>query len=202
MQNSKYPKAILIIEVLALLVSGYFALEHDFWTWVLEVSPAVVGIIVFTLTYKKLRFSNFIYLLLLIHSFVLMYGGIYTYAETPLGEWMKGWFGFERNNYDKIGHFMQGFVPVLLIREFLLKKEILKLKGWVSFISISITLALAAFYEFIEWWISLLTGSKGDAFLGTQGYVWDTQSDMLFCLIGSMIAVLLLSKIHDRYFKI
>ena len=130
-----------------------------------------------------------------------MYGGIYTYALTPLGEMMKVWFGFERNNYDKIGHFMQGFVPVLAIREFLFKKDVVKMRGWLSFIGVSITLAFSAFYEFIEWWISLLSGSKGDSFLGTQGYIWDTQSDMFICLIGSVLAIIIFSKFQEKYFQ-
>ncbi|MEK7536104.1 MAG: DUF2238 domain-containing protein [Patescibacteria group bacterium] len=192
-----YPKLILALEILALVVTGL--LNQAGWgIWALEVFPAVLGTIVLVLTYRKFRFSNLVYTLLFLHSLVLMYGGIYTYAETPIGFWASEILGWTRNNYDKLGHLMQGVTPVLVLVEFFGRKMIIVSRRWNYFISIMVTLGLSAFYEFIEWWIALVSGEVGDAFLGTQGYIWDTQSDMLMCLIGSIVALLLLLKAHDR----
>lgn len=127
-----------------------------------------------------------------------MVGGHYTYAEVPLFDDFKTWFGFERNNYDKGGHFFQGFVPAILAREILLRLDVVKSKGWMNLFVVSICLAFSAFYELIEWWVAAATGEGAEAFLGTQGYVWDTQSDMMLALIGAICALLLLSKVHDR----
>lgn len=192
-----YLKKLLVLEVLALTVTGVFN-QAGWGIWALEVFPAVLGTILILATYRKFQFSNFVYTILFLHSLILMYGGIYTYALTPLGDYVSEIFGWTRNNYDKLGHLMQGVTPVLAFREFFLQKNIVSSKGWLGFIVVSISLALAAFYEFIEWWVSLATGSVGDAFLGTQGYVWDTQSDMLMCLVGSILAIIFLTRIHDR----
>lgn len=195
-----YPRALLLLEVLALTLTGLY--NQAGWSiWALEVFPAVLGTIVLIVTYRKFRFSNFVYTILFVHSLILMYGGIYTYALTPLGDWWSHLFGWTRNNYDKLGHLMQGVTPVLVIREFFLRKNIVPSRGWLGFIVVSIALALSAFYEFIEWWVSLVTGSTGDAFLGTQGYIWDTQSDMLMCLIGSILALIFLTRVHDASMK-
>ena len=132
------------------------------------------------------------------HCIVLMVGAKYTYAEVPLFDWISEMFGWERNNYDKVGHFMQGFVPALLAREILIRKKVVNYSGWQNFIIISTCLAFSAFYELIEWWAALLIGEDADAFLGTQGYVWDTQSDMWLALIGAICCVFLLRKLHDR----
>ena len=132
------------------------------------------------------------------HCIVLMVGAKYTYAEVPLFDWISEMVGWERNNYDKVGHFMQGFVPALLAREILIRKRVVNFPGWQNFIIISICLAFSAFYELIEWWAALLIGEDADAFLGTQGYVWDTQSDMWLALIGAICCVFLLRKLHDR----
>jgi len=138
-----------------------------------------------------------LYLLILIHSVVLMVGGHYTYAEVPLFDAIKPVFGFERNNYDKVGHFMQGFMPAILAREILIRLKVVSTKDWLNYIILSICLAFSAFYELIEWWVAELSGTGADAFLGTQGYVWDTQSDMALALVGAIMAILLLSKRHD-----
>jgi putative membrane protein len=127
-------------------------------------------------------------------------GAIYTYAEVPLGYWMQEWFGFTRNNYDKIGHFAQGFVPAMLIRELLLRTSPLHRGKWLSFIVVSICLAISALYELIEWWVAIIQGASAEDFLGTQGYVWDAQSDMFFALLGAIFSLLLLSKTQDRAF--
>src|SRR3989344_4719186 len=197
MNDSTYHKTLLGVGIAALVVSGVMALDK--FTWVLEVTPAVVGWIILIATYKKFKFSSLVYTLILLHSFILMYGGIYTYAETPLCYWMSEVFGWTRNNYDKIGHFAQGFVPALLAREVLLRLQVIneKRKKWLTWIIVSLILASAAFYEFVEWWVSLASGSAGDSFLGTQGYVWDTQTDMFLALVGAVLALVLFSRFQD-----
>ena len=199
MNDSTYHKTLLGVGIAALVVSGVMALDK--FTWVLEVTPAVVGWIILIATYKKFKFSSLVYTLILLHSFILMYGGIYTYAETPLGYWMSEVFGWTRNNYDKIGHFAQGFVPALLAREVLLRLQVIneKRKKWLTWIIVSLILASAAFYEFVEWWVSLASGSAGDSFLGTQGYVWDTQTDMFLALVCAVLALVLFSRFQDRF---
>jgi putative membrane protein len=133
---------------------------------------------------------------------ILMVGGHYTYAEVPLFEWFKEIFDQSRNNYDKVGHFAQGFIPAILAREILLKKRIIQHTGmWLNYIIVSIVLAFSAFYELVEWWVALAVGEDADAFLGTQGYIWDTQSDMGYALFGALAALVLLSKIHDKQLK-
>ena len=196
MNDSTYHKTLLGVGIAALVVSGVMALDK--FTWVLEVTPAVVGWIILIATYKKFKFSSLVYTLILLHSFILMYGGIYTYAETPLGYWMSEVFGWTRNNYDKIGHFAQGFVPALLAREVLLRLQVIneKRKKWLTWIIVSLILASAAFFE---WWVSLASGSAGDSFLGTQGYVWDTQTDMFLALVGAVLALVLFSRFQDRF---
>ncbi|KJR97055.1 MAG: membrane protein [Desulfobulbaceae bacterium BRH_c16a] len=169
----------------------------DQFTWFLEVVPAVIGAIVLAATYRSFRLTPLLYLLILAHCIVLMVGGHYTYAEVPLFEHMKTIFGFERNNYDKVGHFFQGFVPALIAREIMIRKNVINGRGWLNFFIVCFCLALSAFYELIEWWVAVATGEGAEAFLGTQGYVWDTQSDMAIALLGAVMALLMLSKLHD-----
>ena len=171
----------------------------DQFTWFLEVIPALIGFVIIVATYKKFPLTPLLYTLILIHMIVLMVGGHYTYAEVPLFDTIKELLGQSRNNFDKVGHFMQGFEPAILAREILIRKEIVTAsKAWLNYIIVSIVLAFSAFYELIEWWVALATGDDAEAFLGTQGYVWDTQSDMMYALIGAVTALLLLSKYHDR----
>ena len=171
---------------------------HDLFTWFLEAAPALGGFILLAATYRRFRFSNFAYLLMFLHSVVLLIGAHYTYAEVPLFNWIRDIYGWHRNSYDGVGHFAQGFFPAVIAREILLRTSPLKRGRWLFFITVSICLALSAFYELVEWWVSLATGSTGDAFLGTQGDIWDTQKDMGLCLIGSILSLLFLSKLHDR----
>jgi putative membrane protein len=174
----------------------------DQFTWFLEVLPAVIGFVLIVLTYRKFPLTPLLYTLILIHMIILMVGGHYTYAEVPLFDWIKEVLHQNRNNYDKIGHFFQGFEPAILAREILIRKEVVKQGSWwLSYIVLSIVLAFSAFYELIEWWVALATGEDAEAFLGTQGYAWDTQSDMAWCLIGGITALLLLSRWHDRQLK-
>ena len=173
----------------------------DFVTWLLEVSPAIIGLILIAWTYRSFPLTQLLYLLILIHSVILMIGGHYTYAEVPLFDDIKTVFGFERNNYDKVGHFMQGFMPAILTREIFLRLNIVNGKAWMNFIIVSICLAFSAFYELIEWFVAAVSETAAEAFLGTQGYAWDTQSDMGFALIGAISALLLLGKMHDRQLR-
>jgi putative membrane protein len=174
----------------------------DQFTWFLEVVPALIGFVLIAFTYKKFPLTSILYILILIHMIILMVGGHYTYAEVPLFDWIRDILHQSRNNYDKVGHFAQGFIPAILARELLIRKEIVKgSKIWLNYIILSIVLAFSAFYELIEWWVALATGEDAEAFLGTQGYVWDTQSDMMYALIGAVAALLLLSRLHDKQLK-
>ena len=170
----------------------------DLNTWFLEVFPALIGFGVLAWTYKSFPLTPLLYTLILFHSIVLMVGGHYTYAEVPLFDTLKEMFDMSRNNYDKVGHFTQGFVPVLIAREITLRKKVFKSRGWMNFFIVSFVLAFSAFYELIEWTVAMISGEGAEAFLGTQGYVWDTQSDMAWALFGAIIGLLLLSKYHDR----
>ena len=173
----------------------------DRLTWVLEAGPAMIGLLVIAQSRKSFPLTPLLYFWILIHCIVLMVGAKYTYAEVPLFDWISDLFGWERNNYDKVGHFMQGFVPALLAREILLRKKLVNADGWRNFIILSICLAFSAFYELIEWWAALLIGEDADAFLGTQGYVWDTQSDMAWALLGAFVCLITLKKSHDKQIK-
>lgn len=170
----------------------------DSLTWFLEVLPALIGFVVLAATWQRFRLTPLLYLLILLHSVILMVGGHYTYAEVPLFDYFKEWFGFERNHYDKLGHFAQGFVPAMIARELLIRKQVVNGAAWRNFLIVCFCLAFSAFYELIEWWVAALTGEDAEAFLGTQGYVWDTQSDMAFALVGAIVALLSLRRWHDR----
>jgi putative membrane protein len=171
---------------------------HDHFTWILEVFPAILGFAVLAITFKKFRFTDFAYLLILIHCYILFIGGHYTYAEVPLFNWIRDAFSQSRNNYDKVGHFMQGFVPALITRELFIRKDIVRQGPWIPFLTVCVCLAISAVYEFLEWFVAILSGESADAFLGAQGYIWDTQSDMLFAAIGALCMVIFLSRFHDR----
>jgi len=167
-------------------------------TWWLEVMPAIIGLITLVVTYKFFPLTPLVYLLILIHSVILMVGGHYTYAEVPLFDTIGEWLEHTRNNYDKVGHLAQGFIPVMIAREILIRKNVVNGRGWLHFLAVCFVLAFSAFYELIEWWIAIIGSGSAEAFLGTQGYVWDTQSDMAWALFGGVIALLLLSRLHDK----
>lgn len=188
-----------------LWLSLYFAVliwsaiaPKDYPTWWLEVLPALIGLVVLALTYKRFPLTPLLYGLILIHCIILMVGGHYTYAEVPLFDWIRDTFGQSRNNYDKVGHLAQGFVPVMIARELLIRKQIVNGEGWLHFLCVCFVLAFSAFYELIEWLVAVIAGGSAEAFLGTQGYVWDTQSDMLWALIGGISALILLKNWHNR----
>lgn len=181
----------------ALIWSGVY--PKDYLTWVLETAPAMIAFIVLIRTRQKFRLTDLAYSLILIHSLILMIGAHYTYAEVPLFDWLKDTFNLDRNNYDKLGHFAQGFIPAIIAREILIRNHVVESTKWLNFFIICICLAISAFYELIEWCVALLSKEAAEAFLGTQGYIWDTQSDMAYALLGAMLALALLSRIHDRY---
>lgn len=196
------PKVVRLY--LALFFLGLFLSAihpKEYFTWFLEVIPAVLGLIILTVTYKRFTFTNFTYGFILLHCIILFIGGHYTYAEVPLFDWIKEVLHQSRNNYDKVGHFMQGFVPAMIVRELFIRKKVVANQGYFNFIIVAICLAISAAYEWLEWGVSVFTGDGGDAFLGTQGDVWDTQSDMLFATIGAVCMVLLFSKWQDKAIK-
>jgi len=192
----KYIYALLTIFIFTLFWSIIGAKEG--FTCFLEIIPAIIGLLILTLTFKKFRFTNFTYALILMHCIILFIGGHYTYAEVPFFDYIKEIFHQSRNNYDKVGHFAQGFVPAMIIRELFIRKKVIANQSFFNFIIVCICLAISAAYEWIEWFVSIATGDGGDAFLGTQGYVWDTQSDMLFATIGAITSLFLFSKTQDR----
>lgn len=187
--------AWLIIFFAVLLWSGIN--PKDGFTWLLEVLPALVGFVVLAVTYRRFPLTPLVYWLILVHGVILMVGEHYTYAEVPLFDWIRDALNQTRNNYDKVGHFAQGFVPAMIAREVLMRLDAVK-RHWLAFIVICFCLALSAFYELIEWWVALWSGTDAEAFLGTQGYVWDTQSDMALALVGALTALGLLGRVHDR----
>jgi len=200
MASQKYPLILLIIVLVFGVWSGFKPLDTRL-TWVLETLPVMMALPVLLLTYKRFPLTSLTYTLIAIHAMILMLGAHYSYAKVPLGFWMEDWFGWTRNNYDKIGHFMQGFGPAIYTREILSRTSPLRRGKWLGFISTAVPLAFSAIYEILEWLASLSNPTDTEAFLGTQGYLWDTQSDMFLCLIGSMVALILLTKWHNKYLR-
>jgi len=190
------PAGLLAACMTLLVVSGIR--PHDRLTWVLEVAPVLLGAPILVATYARFRFTPLVYRLLFVHACILMLGGHYTYAQVPIGFWIQDLCGFARNHYDRVGHFAQGFVPALVVREVLLRRSPLRPGGWLFFLAVCVCLALSAGYEFVEWWAALLGGQAADAFLGTQGDPWDTQWDMFLALVGAITAQVLLARRQDR----
>lgn len=177
---------------------------HDLFTWFLEVAPVLIGVPLLWAVRRRFPLSTLLLVLIWGHAVILIVGGHYTYARVPLGDWAMGWFDWPRNNYDKLAHFVQGFVPAILTREILLRTSPLRDRGdgrpsrWLGFLCGSVCLAFSAFYELLEWVVAAGTGTAADDFLGTQGYAWDTQSDMGLALVGAAAALGLLARWHDR----
>jgi putative membrane protein len=190
------PIVLLALCVLALVVSGIS--PFDRLTWLLEVAPVLIGVPILVLTARRLPLTPLLYRLLFLHALILMVGGHYTYALVPVGDWVREAFGLARNHYDRLGHLAQGFVPAILARELLRRKQPALTGGWLFGLVVSVCLAFSAFYELVEWWSALLGGEAAASFLGTQGDVWDTQWDMFMCLLGALAAQLTLSRLHDR----
>jgi putative membrane protein len=198
-KDKRFPLICCFVFLAVLIVSAIH--PKDYFTWFLEVVPAIIALPLLVFTYRNFRLTDLAYGLILLHGIILMVGGHYTYAEVPPGEWAKEWFGMERNNYDKVGHFAQGFIPAIIIREIFIRKGVVSTRGWRNFIIVCVCLAISAVYEFIEWFVAAASGQEAEAFLGTQGYVWDTQSDMLCATIGAIIALTALAQWHNAQLK-
>ena len=170
----------------------------DRFTWWLEVIPAIIGFLILWYTRNRFPLTGLLYTLILVHAVILMVGGHYTYAEVPLGEWLRELTDGSRNNYDKLGHLAQGFIPAIIAREIMIRNSVVNGRAWLTYLILSVVLAFSAFYELVEWWAALFSAEAAESFLGTQGYVWDTQSDMFWALAGAILALLTLSRLHDR----
>ncbi len=197
--SAKYYHLTLLTIVLIFWVWSGIGLHDTRLTWVLETAPFMIALPIMLFTYKRFTLTSLTYTLIAIHAMILMLGGHYSYAKVPLGFWMEDWFGWTRNNYDKIGHFMQGFGPAIYAREIIAKTSPLKCGKMLGFLSICVPMAFSALYEIIEWLASLSNPTDTEAFLGTQGYIWDTQTDMFWCFIGAIAAIMLLTRLHNKY---
>lgn len=195
---------ILVLSGLLLIavMTVSFANAHDRATWLLEVAPVLIALPLLVATYRRFPLTGLLYGLIFVHALVLIGGGTYTYARVPFGFWMQDMLELDRNPYDKIGHFMQGLVPALLSREILLRGSYVSGRKMAGFLSVCVALAISAFYELIEWWVALAIGEDADAFLGTQGDPWDTQSDMFLAVIGALAGLALLSRLQDRQMRV
>ena len=171
---------------------------YDRFTWLLEVLPALIALALLAATWARFPLTRLLYWLILVHALVLMVGGHYTYARVPAFDWLRDTFDLARNHYDRVGHFVQGFVPAVAVRELLLRTSTLRRGGWLFVLTVAACLAVSALYELVEWAVALASGTAAEAFLGTQGDVWDTQSDMFLCLVGALAAMLTLTSWHDR----
>lgn len=195
-REDKLPAGLLVV-ILAILVWSGIG-PHDYPTWALEVFPAVAGLVVLGITHRRFPFTPLCYWLIAVHMVLLIVGGHYTYAEVPIGNWVKETFNHSRNHYDRVGHFLQGFVPAMIAREILIRNHVLARRGWLPFIVVSICTAISGVYELVEWGVAEVAESGSAAFLGTQGDIWDTQKDIALCLIGATVAVITLARWHDR----
>lgn len=188
--------ALLAAVAVVLCWSGWR--PHDRFTWWLEVAPGLAGLAILFATYRRFQLTTLCYTLIALHLCVLCVGGHYTYARVPFFDWLQPILGWQRNHYDRLGHFMQGFVPAVIAREIFIRLNVVTRKKWIPFLVACVCLAISAFYELTEWWTALISGSAANDFLGSQGDVWDTQSDMGMALIGAVCALLFLSYFHDR----
>ncbi|HYU40997.1 MAG TPA: DUF2238 domain-containing protein [Vicinamibacteria bacterium] len=198
MSTGKSHEPLVLLGVGLALLAWSGLRPHDRLTWLLEVAPILMGVPVLIATRRRLPLTPLAYRLIFVHALILMTGGHYTYAEVPLGDWVKDALGLARNHYDRLGHFAQGFVPAILAREILLRRTPLRRGGWLFFLVTCVCLAISACYELVEWWTAVATGEAATAFLGTQGDPWDTQWDMFTALVGALTAQLTLARMHDR----
>jgi putative membrane protein len=194
MNRQQYLSSLFVLVTIFFIWSAIH--PHDYFTWFLEVFPVLIAIPLLVMTYSKFPLTNLVYGLIAAHMLILLVGGHYTYAEMPLFSWLRDYYSWDRNYYDRLGHVAQGFVPAMIAREILLRTSPLRSGKWLFFIVVCICLAISAFYEFIEWWVALASGSDAVAFLATQGDVWDTQWDMFLAFLGAISAQLLLAKVH------
>ncbi len=194
-------KRILWVTIFVAVLIWSAINPKDLFTWLLEVAPALIGAGILWATRNSFPLTPLSYTLILIHCVILMVGGHYTYAEVPLGEWVREAFDQSRNNYDKLGHLAQGLIPAIIARELVIRKNVFSSARWRDFFIVCFCLGFSALYELIEWWVALFSSEAADSFLGTQGYIWDTQSDMGLALLGAILALLLLSSWHDRQLR-
>ena len=197
--NKRFHLLLLISGLVLLILSGLNPLDRV--TWALEVFPAVFGLLILVPTYRRFPLSNLVYVLIWIHALILIVGGHYTYAEMPLFNWIRDAFDLQRNYYDRVGHVAQGFVPAMIAREILLRTSPLKPGKWIFAICLAFSMAISSIYELIEWAAALILAQGADQFLATQGDQWDTQNDMFCCLIGATLALILLSRLHNKSLK-
>ena len=190
------PATLGALVLIALIVSGIA--PYDRTTWLLEVVPVLIALPLLAATRRRFPLTNLLYVLIAVQALILIAGGAYSYARVPLGFWMEHALALSRNPYDKIGHFAQGVVPAMVAREILIRGHYATGRRMIGFLCICVAMTISAMYELIEWWTALALGQGADEFLGTQGDPWDTQSDMFFALIGASVALLLLSRLHDR----
>ena len=194
--TGREPLLLLIVGAVLLVLSGIG--PHDRTTWLLEVAPILIATPILVVTARRFPLTPLAYRLIFVHALILMLGGHYTYAEVPAGFWINRMLGLARNPYDRLGHFAQGFVPAIVVREVLIRRSPVNAGKWLTFLVLCVCLAISALYELVEWWAALIGGEGADAFLGTQGDQWDTQWDMFLALLGAASALLLLSRLHDR----
>ncbi len=194
--HSRHLLLALLVLIALLAISGWN--PYDRLTWLMEVLPVIVLLPILWFSYKRFPLTNLLYIGIFVHCLVLILGGAYTYARVPLGFELQEWFDLNRNPYDKIGHFMQGFVPALAARELFIRHKVINGKVWLAFLVVCVVMMVSAVYELVEWAAALLMGQGADEFLGTQGDMWDTQSDMFLALIGASCMLILLSRWHDR----
>ena len=199
--DPRRPALLLASFLLLLILAVSFTMTGDRMTWLLETLPVMIALPLLWATHKRYPLTSLLYGLIFLHCVILIYGGSYTYAKTPFGFWLQDWLGTMRNPYDKIGHFVQGFVPAMIAREILLRGDHVQGPKLRAFLIVCVVMFISSFYELLEWWVALLSGESAEAFLGTQGDPWDTQSDMGFALLGSICALLLLSRWHDRQLR-
>jgi putative membrane protein len=196
--TARLPLALLAAITPVLVLTAIFCRAGRL-NWLLEVAPALLGYVALAATYRRMRLTNFCYVCVFLHTLVLVYGGFYTYAATPLGNWARDTFHLARNDYDRVGHLALGFFPVFIIRETLLRVTPLRRGGWLTFLMLAVVLAIAAAYELVEWWSTYLVAPDvGQAFLGAQGDPWDTQWDMFLGLVGGALGLATLRRAHDR----
>jgi putative membrane protein len=191
--------ALLLVVALVFLWSGWR--PYDRLTWWLEVAPGIIGATILIFTYSRFRFTTLVYTLIGLHMILLCVGGHFTYARVPLFNWISPWLGWQRNNFDRLGHFMQGIVPALIARELFVRLQVVSSGGWRFAIIILICMGISALYELLEWAVALISGTAATAFLGTQGAIWDTQADMFMALVGALCALILLSGWQNRQMR-
>jgi putative membrane protein len=198
-QSARLPLALLAITAALLIWSGIR--PFDYPTWILEVAPALAGIVVLAATFGRFQFTPLLYTLIAAHMILLAIGGHYTYALVPFGNWVRDWLNLTRNHYDRLGHFAQGFVPAMIARELFVRLRVVSTTAWRNFLTVCVCLAISAVYELLEWFTALVLGQKSDSFLGTQGDTWDTQQDMFMAMVGAVCALALLSRWHDSQLR-